>query len=150
MEACHTTSFSSSQIATQGRKTSNASADLLHSVRKPIYKPWRKPIAPLPPNPTRVYKVKPMEFKDLVQKLTGAQTSEFEPSRLQTVAPAPLDFNLGGSGRLQLHAPAEVKAGRVAENYTSPFALSPSSNSWCSFLLSSPGSMSGLDQSTVL
>ncbi|CAM8989373.1 unnamed protein product [Rhodiola kirilowii] len=140
MEAAYTSSSST--------KTSYPS-DPLHSVRKPMYKPWRKPVAapPLPPNPTRVYKVKPIEFKDVVQKLTGAP--EFQPSRLQTVAPAPLDLNLGGVVR--------ILPGRVAESYRSPgasnglgFDLSPSSNAWCSFLLSSPGNMSRLDHSTFL
>uniref|UniRef100_A0A7N0T4Z9 VQ domain-containing protein n=1 Tax=Kalanchoe fedtschenkoi TaxID=63787 RepID=A0A7N0T4Z9_KALFE len=124
----------------------------LHAVTKPTHKPWRsRPVAaPLPPNPTRVYKVRPIEFKDVVQKLTGAP--EFQPSRLRTVAPAPLDVGLGGVGhrqQRQLPAPAEVKAGRAAaESHTSPavgFALSPGSNAWCSFLLSSPGSIPGLD-----
>ncbi|XVF61390.1 hypothetical protein PTKIN_Ptkin08bG0125500 [Pterospermum kingtungense] len=44
----------------------------LHSVRKPLAKPWKKPIAPFPPTPTKVYKVDPINFRDLVQKLTGA------------------------------------------------------------------------------
>uniref|UniRef100_A0A7N0TNM8 VQ domain-containing protein n=1 Tax=Kalanchoe fedtschenkoi TaxID=63787 RepID=A0A7N0TNM8_KALFE len=121
--------------------TSSSSAALLHSVKKPLHKPWRKPVAPLPPNPTRVYKVRPVEFKDVVQKLTGAP--EFQLSRLRTAAPAPLDLN---SGNMQLQArlaaPAEVKAGRAAESNAVGFALSPSSNAWCSFLLLSPGGMS--------
>ncbi|KAI6695089.1 hypothetical protein NL676_022799 [Syzygium grande] len=43
----------------------------LHSVRKAPAKPWKKPTAPQPPNPTRVYKVEPINFRELVQKLTG-------------------------------------------------------------------------------
>ncbi|XP_022740753.1 uncharacterized protein LOC111292573 [Durio zibethinus] len=44
----------------------------LHSVRKPLAKPCKKPIAPFPPKPPKVYKVDPINFRYLVQKLTGA------------------------------------------------------------------------------
>ncbi|GAV57723.1 VQ domain-containing protein [Cephalotus follicularis] len=57
----------------------------LHSVRKSPSKPWKKPIAPLPPTPQRLYKVDPINFRDLVQKLTGAPQNQ--SSRLQRVAP---------------------------------------------------------------
>ncbi|XP_054776008.1 VQ motif-containing protein 29-like isoform X2 [Prosopis cineraria] len=58
----------------------------LHSVRKPISKPCKKaPVAPMPPTPIKVYKVDPMNFRDLVQQLTGAP--EFKPHHLQSVAP---------------------------------------------------------------
>lgn len=64
----------------------------LHSVRKPT-NPNKKSTAPLPPNPTRVYKVDRMHFRELVQMLTGAAAtpaSQQQPHRLREVAPPPL------------------------------------------------------------
>lgn len=54
-------------------------ASLLHSVRKSsITKACKKaPVAPMPPNPIKVYKVDPINFRDLVQHLTGAP--QFKP-----------------------------------------------------------------------
>ncbi|ESW28692.1 hypothetical protein PHAVU_002G009700 [Phaseolus vulgaris] len=54
------------------------SHSLLHSVRKAQAKPWKKaPVAPPAPTPIRVYKVDAINFRDLVQRLTGAP--EFIP-----------------------------------------------------------------------
>ncbi|KAK4765348.1 hypothetical protein SAY86_026438 [Trapa natans] len=77
----------------------------LHSVRKPVQpnKTWttsgggsKKPTAPLPPNPTRVYKVDRMKFRELVQMLTGAASNaavpDSQPRRLREMAPPPLDL----------------------------------------------------------
>ncbi|CAI9763375.1 unnamed protein product [Fraxinus pennsylvanica] len=44
----------------------------LHSVRKVPTKPMKKPIAPFPPTPPKIYSVDPVNFKEVVQKLTGA------------------------------------------------------------------------------
>jgi len=46
----------------------------LHSVRKSPAKTWNKklPIAPMAPTPAKVYKVDPINFKELVQSLTCA------------------------------------------------------------------------------
>jgi hypothetical protein len=51
----------------------------LHSVRKSPTKTWNKkaPIAPMAPTPPKVYKVDPINFKQLVQSLTCAP--EFLP-----------------------------------------------------------------------
>jgi hypothetical protein len=51
----------------------------LHSVRKTPTKTWNKkaPIAPMAPIPPKVYKVDPINFKELVQSLTCAP--EFLP-----------------------------------------------------------------------
>ncbi|KAL3583390.1 hypothetical protein D5086_014451 [Populus alba] len=82
---------------TKGLKMPQSYHLSLHSIRKPQMKPWKKPIAPLPPTPPRVYKVDPINFRDLVQKLTGAPEPEPVPEpqhqpRLQSVAPPPLDL----------------------------------------------------------
>lgn len=105
MEAAFSSSSSSSSKVPQPFYAS------LHSVRKPMAKPWKKPIAPLPPTPPKVYRVDPINFRDLVQKLTGAPEFMSPPSdhlqsssssqlqqqqqpplhqRLQRVAPPPL------------------------------------------------------------
>ncbi|KAI4326014.1 hypothetical protein MLD38_031372 [Melastoma candidum] len=78
----------------------------LHAVRKgggtPL-KPWKKPTAPLPPQPSnRVYKVAAIDFKEIVQKLTGAGPGN--PRRLQDAAPPSLEV-----------ASAEARA--VSERY---------------------------------
>ncbi|KAI4992330.1 hypothetical protein ZWY2020_051747 [Hordeum vulgare] len=47
----------------------------LRSVQKPPAKPWRAGggLTPAPaPTPPKVYRVEPREFRDLVQRLTGA------------------------------------------------------------------------------
>ncbi|AES90746.1 hypothetical protein MtrunA17_Chr4g0054251 [Medicago truncatula] len=53
----------------------------LHSVRKSPVKTWNKklPIAPMAPTPAKVYKVDPINFKELVQSLTCAP--QFIPSQ---------------------------------------------------------------------
>ncbi|CAL5356748.1 unnamed protein product [Camellia sinensis] len=65
---------------------------LLTVVRKIPAKPWKKPIAPPAlPNPPRIYKVQSIDFKQVVQKLTGA--SQSQSRRLQRVAPPPLTLS---------------------------------------------------------
>lgn len=157
----------------------------LHSVRKPQVKPWKKPIAPLPPTPPRVYKVESAKFREVVQQLTGAP--EFQSRRLQSVAPPPLNlipaaaplvdptttetaaplqlFSSSSPERTPLSAlykdlmndTLDTKAAGAPKlcdslSMSSPlgFSLSPSSFLWCSFPLLSPGTLSALEQSTVL
>ncbi|KAK3006373.1 hypothetical protein RJ639_017484 [Escallonia herrerae] len=64
----------------------------LHSVRRstPV-KIMKKPIAPLPPTPPKIYQVDSINFKAVVQKLTGVP--EFQTRRLQEVAPPPLNIS---------------------------------------------------------
>ncbi|XP_028764225.1 VQ motif-containing protein 29-like [Neltuma alba] len=76
----------------------------LHSVRKPASKPCKKaPVAPMPPPPIKVYKVDPMNFRDLVQQLTGAP--EFKPhdhhlQGLPSAVPMPVSSSfVDASGR---------------------------------------------------
>lgn len=142
----------------------------LHSVRKPPAKLMKKPIAPLPPTPPRVYKVDSINFKAVVQRLTS------QPRRLQDVAPPPLNLSTSTLSDQNIATPLclfpspgdqtqscdtfgelvnlEAKPGKVSEGFgaLSPlgFGLSPSSLSWCSFALTSPGSLSSWGQSPVL
>ncbi|CAN4121452.1 unnamed protein product [Withania somnifera] len=79
----------------------------------------KQPIAPLPPTPPKIYKVEPINFKDVVQMLTSAPefqsvsdnsissfdsafdsgfiydsgSGSFNSRRLQEVAPPPLDLS---------------------------------------------------------
>ncbi|KAL6277503.1 hypothetical protein ACE6H2_021104 [Prunus campanulata] len=154
----------------------------LHSVRRSLSKPWRKPaVAPLPPTPPRIYKVDPINFKDLVQSLTGPLES-LEARSLQSVAPAPIDVHRNAS--VLNHVPSSASS--PASKIISPFSAmyrdlaadtlelsstphhqtvhdsmvdqsyprlnlqSPSSHHWFSFPLLSPGTLSSLEQSTVL
>lgn len=60
-----------------------------HSVRKIPGKDkiMKKPIAPWPRTPPKVYNVAPINFRDVVQKLTGAPDSQ--PTRLHEAATLP-------------------------------------------------------------
>ncbi|KAB5526560.1 hypothetical protein DKX38_020407 [Salix brachista] len=170
---------------TKGLKMPQTYHSSLHSIRKTQMKPWKKPIAPFPPTPPRVYRVDPINFRDLVQKLTGAPKKEPEPEpqpRLQRVAPPPLDLltpTLFGTDReiaevrpLQLlpspaHTPLsamyqelmseslDAKPKRIPDSIMAVSSslelnLSPSSYAWCSYPLLSPGTLSSLEQGTVL
>ncbi|KAI9089004.1 hypothetical protein K1719_029283 [Acacia pycnantha] len=84
--------YSSSYCSSVAEEAKDAKHDSwLHSVRKPISKPCKKsPVAPMPPSPIKVYNVDPINFRDLVQQLTGAP--EFKPHHhhhLQSVALVP-------------------------------------------------------------
>ncbi|CAK9143676.1 unnamed protein product [Ilex paraguariensis] len=176
----YTSSSSSSSI--YQRKKTNAKPppgflSSLHSVRKHPAKMMKKPIAPLPPTPPKVYMVDYVNFKEVVQKLTGPQ-DQSQPRRLQEVAPPPLNLSTSAfsdgrdlEGALQLFpSPAETplsatfremmtdtldgKTRNFSESFgaLSPlsFSLSPSSLALCSSLLMSPGTLSSCEQGTVL
>ncbi|XP_042029757.1 VQ motif-containing protein 29-like [Salvia splendens] len=60
----------------------------LHSVRRlPAIK--KKPIAPMPATPPKIYKVEPVDFRDVVQSLTAA------PEFQKVAPPPPLMFDGG-------------------------------------------------------
>ncbi|MCD7468871.1 hypothetical protein HAX54_007417 [Datura stramonium] len=92
----------------------------LHGVRRLPTKPMTKlPIAPLPPTPPKIYRVEPVNFKEVVQMLTaapefqsvssnsftssgsdsgsgfisGSGSGSFNSRRLQDVAPPPLNLS---------------------------------------------------------
>ncbi|XP_065848757.1 VQ motif-containing protein 9-like [Euphorbia lathyris] len=177
MEAysAHSSSSSSSSMYQSGRKTlkqlQSFISSSLHSVRKSNVNPSKKPIASLPPTPPRVYKVDPMNFRDLVQKLTGAaeESSIEEQSlpqqhRLQRVAPPLIDILDRQPSVLFNNSPVKTpssalyrelmcdtpdqKSINISESVMAPGFLdlnlfSPSA--WCSFPLLSPGTLSSLD-----
>ncbi|KAJ4714693.1 VQ motif-containing protein [Melia azedarach] len=145
----------------------------IHSVRKSPAKPWnKKPIAPMPPTRPRVYKVDPINFRDLVQKLTGAEPEcSSQSQRLKSVAPPPLNVAahsyFGGDvagAPLQLLPPpgkttemsdfymelmseiSDAKTQKTSDcgmaSNTVGLSLSPSSYNWRTYPLLSPGSLS--------
>ncbi|KAK6125275.1 hypothetical protein DH2020_041019 [Rehmannia glutinosa] len=138
------------------------SAAALHSVRKfPANKNiiMKKPIAPMPPTPPKIYKVNPVDFKDVVQRLTGGPDM-FQPTRLQEVAPPPLSFSpphrlspivhptvkmplsgkqsAGFGGEAQEEKPMKLLDSSFGPISPIGFSLSPSSLAWCSSMLLSP------------
>ncbi|GMJ08058.1 hypothetical protein like AT2G22880 [Hibiscus trionum] len=180
MEAYSSSSSAAAALGfeeTRGLKAPQASSfhGSLHSVRKPLSKPWKKPIAPFPPTPPKVYTVDPINFRDLVQKLTGApefmsrthnptSTTQFElprhhHQRLQRVAPPPLHVAVPPLSRAEVSAPLNLFSGLdLTTSQNQSFCnnsmnlglnLSPSSYNWCAFPILSPGTLATLEQSTV-
>ncbi|KAG6401219.1 hypothetical protein SASPL_138068 [Salvia splendens] len=139
-------SFSSSNSSTQSGKRPPSFRSALHTVRKPT----KKPIAPLPPAPPRIYKVAPVEFKDVVQKLTGGGV-ELQPTRLlREVAPPPL--SLHPQHRSENEEEKRQKSVDACFGILSPlgFSISPSSLAWCSAVLLSPGTLASFDPNLLL
>ncbi|XP_057806803.1 uncharacterized protein LOC131021570 [Salvia miltiorrhiza] len=139
--------------ATKSAKPQPSFRSALHTVRKSPAKNviTKKPIAPLPPTPPRIYKVEPIEFKDVVQKLTGA--GELQSTRLREVAPPPLSL----SPRFVPHSAENEEEKRQKSFDTSfgilsplGFSLSPSSLAWCSAMLLSPGTLASFETSAVI
>ncbi|GMH06350.1 hypothetical protein Nepgr_008190 [Nepenthes gracilis] len=111
----------------------------------------------------QVYKVKPIHFRELVQKLTGAP--EFQPPRrLQGVVPPALPLGShglpaarGGSDQLPLCEAAlpaaAMRQKKESESEaegptvgTEGVSLSPSFQTWCTFPLLSPGALSDIEE----
>ncbi|CAE6003349.1 unnamed protein product [Arabidopsis arenosa] len=98
----------------------------LHSTRKQPAKPWKKPVTGLPQRMhPKVYRVEPVNFKELVQRLTGAHDHEQEVHQV------------------------EVKPVKISDDTTTAtdnpfvFDLSPSSSRfWEAFPLLSPANLS--------
>ena len=133
---------------------------LLHSVRKPQAKPWKKaPVAPTPPRPVKVYKVDAMNFRELVQQLTGAPEFNPQPQSVARAAATSLDAAASPPIENLLHSTNWFNQGFQSETFgvkpqetTTDGVMAPSSHSnyWCSFLPLSPGTMTTLEQSRVL
>lgn len=110
----------------------------LHAIRKIPMKHviTKKPIAPMPPVPPKIYKVAPVDFRDVVQRLTAGP--EFQRRRLQEVAPPPLSLS-----------PLPL-TGKSAGMSPLGFSLSPSSLAWCSSMLFSPQTLSSFEPRSAL
>ncbi|KAL2504731.1 vq motif-containing protein [Abeliophyllum distichum] len=123
----------------------------LHSVRKVSSKPMKKPIAPFPPIPQKIYKVDPVNFREVVQRLTGLE---------EEVAHPPLSFlrNITTKPRPPLVYPSQVVAETEEGKSLEPFdafgalshlSFSPSSLAMYSSLLS-PRTISSLAPTTLI
>ncbi|CAN0864920.1 hypothetical protein LINGRAHAP2_LOCUS9077 [Linum grandiflorum] len=70
---------------------SSASSSATSSINRPSKRKLHT--APLPPNPPRVYQVDPVNFRDLVQRLTGSTSDTVmqppQRRRMQSLAPPP-------------------------------------------------------------
>lgn len=65
----------------------------LHSIRKaPSKQRNKKPVSRLPSNSPRIYKVDPINFRDLVQNLTTSPEL-LQTRRLHSIAPSPLQVD---------------------------------------------------------
>ncbi|KAF8377665.1 hypothetical protein HHK36_031049 [Tetracentron sinense] len=124
-----------------------------------------------------ISKVDSINFREVVQKLTGA--TKFRSQRFQGVAPPPINLVAAPlppendiSSSLQLFGPPErssstdvygdfqsepleTKPGKFSDSSMAAtssfgFSLSPSSHAWCSFPLMSPGTLASLEQSSIL
>ncbi|KAK8710901.1 hypothetical protein V6N13_146210 [Hibiscus sabdariffa] len=153
-------SSSSSAPARGTLKDSQSFHGSLHSVRKPMGKPWKKPaVSPLQPTPPKVYKVDPINFRDLVQKLTGGAAvvpaeslsqRQTQSSRLERVPP----LQVAAAQPLHMvsglyHTNPHNQKYSDASSESLGFNLSPSSYNWFSSPILSPTTFSSLDQSTV-
>ena len=89
----------------------------LRSVLKPPAKPWRNGGMTPAATPPRVYRVEPREFRDLVQRLTGAPAAARHQQQRATVVPTqPVAVRVSGVDAFgQMNAP------------------------WCPFPLMAPG-----------
>ncbi|GER30997.1 VQ motif-containing family protein [Striga asiatica] len=147
-------SFQYQQASENGvRKPPPAYHAALHSVRKIPARNiiTKKPIqAPLPPTHPKVYKVDPIDFRDVVQKLTGAEC--FQPARLREAAPPPLSLSPRQTGTAAGGFPARGEDVKSQKSVESPigFSMSPSSLAWCTAMLLSPRPLSSLEPSAAL
>jgi hypothetical protein len=109
------------------RRASSGHEAALRSVQKPPSKPWRAG-GGLAPTPPKVYRVEPREFRDLVQRLTGAPRQQQQQQQRAALAPA--------QPVVAVRAGGEEVAGQM-------YAAAP----WCSFYpLTAPAAMHpGLD-----
>ncbi|WVZ09213.1 hypothetical protein V8G54_013743 [Vigna mungo] len=135
------------------------SNSMLHSVRKAPAKPWKKaPVAPPAPTPIRVYKVDAINFRDLVQRLTGAP--EFNPElhnqlfqRVSPIATAPPQAMLSSRDNIVAPSSAVSSANWYQEQKPQTLAFnlsSSSSRNWCSVPRTTQGTMTTLEPGRVL
>ncbi|XP_039011513.1 uncharacterized protein LOC120140617 isoform X2 [Hibiscus syriacus] len=145
----YSSSFSSALAP--GLKNSQSFQPSLHSVRKPMGKPWKKPaVSPLQPTPLKVYRVDPVNFRGLVQKLTGGATivpadslsqHQTPSTRLRRVAPQPPPLQVAPPQPLHMvsglyHTKPQNQKFCDESSDSLGLNLSPSSYNWCSFLRS--------------
>lgn len=153
--------------AYSGSYPASKSHSLLHTVRKTQVKSWKKaPVAPPAPTPIRVYKVDAINFRDLVQQLTGAP--EFKPDQehhqlFQSVAVAPIAATslVNTPPKQMLSSKDNIAASSTVSSATNwyqgaksePLEMnlsSPSSYNWFFVPPISQGNMTSLEPGRVL
>jgi hypothetical protein len=89
------------------RRASSGHEAALRSVQKPPSKPWRAG-GGLAPTPPKVYRVEPREFRDLVQRLTGATRQQQQQRAALAPAQPVVAVRAGGDEAAgQMYASAE-------------------------------------------
>ncbi|XP_057420046.1 uncharacterized protein LOC130714169 [Lotus japonicus] len=124
-----------SQTSEESKGLKNAypyqSHSLLHSVRKTPAKSWKKklPVAPMPPTPVKIYKVDPINFRELVQQLTCAP--EFKPSHQPHEQVLQSIENATTNSSFHVHsAPVQNTSIRDTAALTLPIPLPVCTNNW--------------------
>lgn len=171
----------SSYTSSEGMRQQNSRSDqYLHkSSSSKIYKKPQHLLAPAGSRPQpKVYKVKPIHFRELVQQLTGApaqaqaqaqaQTqAQNRRSNLQSIAPPPLPLRpnhhqVGVQNQThnmsitQQQAPAEPADQKPSVfggfDSTTELTLSPNFQAWFAFAMLSPGAatVSQMEQGAVV
>ena len=113
----------------------------LHSTRKQPAKPWKRPVtASLQRMHPRVYRVEPVNFKELVQSLTGAP-QDHERDQMHQVETKPL-LKMQ-HGLVEVRQPLKIFHETTNQENPLAFDLSPSSSRfWEAFPLLSPANLS--------
>ncbi|XP_014508323.1 uncharacterized protein LOC106767876 [Vigna radiata var. radiata] len=128
----------------------------LHSVRKPSAKPRKKaPVAPMPPTPAKVYKVEAINFRDVVQQLTGAPEHQPQPRQQEllqsNVARAGTSLCVPNVAQKQNEASGDTCKKWYQDLDFGTNLLSPTSYStFCFFPLLSPRDVTSLEAGKVL
>ncbi|XP_015957538.1 uncharacterized protein LOC107481744 [Arachis duranensis] len=162
-------SFSSSKSMVESKRVVKPAYpfqphSMLHSVKKSQSKPWRNKlhVAPMPPRPVKVYEVDAVNFRELVQQLTGARAMEQFMKPPQSVARAETETIFTNSSNSNFAAEAEVCTNNNNDDdswYSNRgfqddglMGRSPPyySNLWCNFPPISPGILSSLESSRIL
>ncbi|XP_051191654.1 uncharacterized protein [Lolium perenne] len=77
------------------RRPASGHEAALRSVQKPPSKPWRTGGLAPAPTPPKVYRVEPREFRDLVQRLTGAPAARLQQQRAAVAPTQPVVVRVG-------------------------------------------------------
>ncbi|XP_059306568.1 uncharacterized protein LOC132058015 [Lycium ferocissimum] len=93
----------------------------LHGVRRRPAKPMTKqPIAPMPPTPPKIYRVEPVNFKEVVQMLTSAP--EFQSISINSISSSDSG---SGSGSGSISVSGSFNSRRLKDVAPPPLDLSP-------------------------
>ncbi|GMI98036.1 hypothetical protein HRI_003472900 [Hibiscus trionum] len=149
-------SSSSSALARGTLKDAQSFHASLHSVRKPMGKPWKKPaVSPLQPTPpSRDGATWDMGGAVAPPAVVHVESHQTPSSRLQRVAPPPPPLQVAPPQPLHMvsgfyHTKPQNQKFSDASSDSFEFNLSPSSYNWLSSPILSPTTLSSLDQSTV-